>query len=194
MRTWTIGAAALLLSASGAAAPASADTAQATCEVRSDGKVKKDASGPCTFSQRQGYVDITLANDFTHNLTPGDAPNHYKDAKGHKVVRTVSGDEQTYKWDDRTIVVSFGAPASGQKDEVAGGPPADLKDLIGGKKVGGEVEDEMSARGWKLVKNSVEGDDVYTYYRKGKRCVSVHLDAARKVQSITSDYETECAK
>ncbi len=34
-----------------------ADSADATCEVRKDGETMKGRSGPCTFSQRQGYID-----------------------------------------------------------------------------------------------------------------------------------------
>ena len=86
MKAATITAAALLLAGSGAFSTARADTASANCEVREDGKVKKDASGPCEFSQRQGYVDIKLKSGFTYSLSPdGDKPNQYKDAKGHKV-------------------------------------------------------------------------------------------------------------
>ena len=44
---------------------ASADSAEATCEVRKDGDKKKEASGPCSFSQRQGYINIDLRNGKT---------------------------------------------------------------------------------------------------------------------------------
>ncbi|MEE4146601.1 MAG: hypothetical protein V2I26_17485, partial [Halieaceae bacterium] len=51
-----------------------ADSMDATCEFYSHGDKKKDRSGPCTFSQRQGYVDIGLTNGKTFNLTPGNKP------------------------------------------------------------------------------------------------------------------------
>lgn len=159
--------------------------------------MQKDASGACTFSQRQGYVDMTLTNGFAIGLSPTDQPDHFKDAKGHKVVRRVQGETHLYKWrdgDEKTIAVSFGAPASGEHDEVGGGAPADLKDLIGGKRVGGEVDDEMIARGWELVKNDVAGTEVYSYWRTGKRCVIVHFDEPCKVKSIAPGLESSCAK
>jgi len=48
-----------------------ADSAEAVCEVRKDGDTKRGASGPCTFSQRQGYVDLDLRNGDTYSLAPG---------------------------------------------------------------------------------------------------------------------------
>jgi len=101
------------------------------------------------------------------------------------------------KWcdgDEKTIALSFGATVSGGGDEVGGGAPADLKDLIGGKRVGGEVDDEMIARGWTQVKNDVAGTEVYSYWRKGKHCVIVHFDEPRKVKSIAPGLESSCAK
>jgi len=100
MRKSTVYSAVLLavLAAVGIAA-ASADTNYATCEVRKDGDTKNKASGPCTFSQRQGYVDIDLRNGDTYSLRPMDKPHHFKDQKGNKVVRTVSGGgTHEYKW------------------------------------------------------------------------------------------------
>ena len=47
-----------------------ADSADATCQVRKDGDTKHGASGPCTFSQRQGHIDIDLRNGDTISLSP----------------------------------------------------------------------------------------------------------------------------
>ena len=100
----------LMLLTAGAIPAASADTDYSTCEVRKDGDTKKKASGPCTFSQRQGYVDIDLRNGDTYSLRPMDKPNHFKDQKGNKVVRTVSGGgSHEYKWENKRIIVTFGA-------------------------------------------------------------------------------------
>ena len=109
-----IAAAALVLAAAGGAPSAHADTADADCQVRKKGDLAKDASGPCTFSQRQGYIDITLKNGGTYNLSPGERANHFKDQNGHGVERTAAGgDSHTYKWDNMQIVVTFGgAPAA----------------------------------------------------------------------------------
>ena len=40
---------------------AQADTRQANCEVRKNGETKQGKSGPCSFGQRQGYIDIRPA-------------------------------------------------------------------------------------------------------------------------------------
>jgi len=79
----------LLLGTVGLSQISCADTAEATCEVRKDSEAKAGQSGACTFSQRQGYVDISLRNGDSWSLTPGDEANQYRDQKGNKVVRTV---------------------------------------------------------------------------------------------------------
>ena len=105
-----IGVAASVLMASSFAftQAASADSTAATCEFYSHGDKKKDRSGPCSFSQRQGYVDIGLSNGKTFNLTPGNKPDHFRDQEDHKVVREHGdGGSQVYKWDEKKIVVTF---------------------------------------------------------------------------------------
>jgi hypothetical protein len=84
-----------------------ADTTEAMCVVHKQGE-KKNASGPCDFSQREGYVSIKLRNGDSYELRPGEKPNHFKDMKGNKVVRTVIGpNSHEYKWDGKKIVVTF---------------------------------------------------------------------------------------
>ena len=194
MRKATITATALLLATCGALATAHADTTSATCEVREDGKVKKEASGPCEFSQRQGYVDIKLKSGFTHSLSPvGDSANEYKDAKGHKVERSMNGENQVYKWDDKKIIVSFGGGSgdAGGGGEV-GDPAPGLQDLVHGKMRGGEVEDELAKRGWKQGKVDVQGDDVFSHFYKGEQCVVVKFDKSRHVESIVNGMMIDC--
>lgn len=199
MRKVTIMAAALLLGSSPFSA-AHADSTSANCEVREDGKVKKDASGPCEFSQRQGYVDIKLKNGFTHALSPdGDKPNAYKDAKGHKVERSMNGQNQVYKWDDRKIIVSFDGSSGGEGGGSGGGgevgdPAPGLQDLVHGKMRGGEVEDELAKRGWTQGKTEVQGDDVYSHFYKGDHCVVVRFDKSRHVESIVNGMMVDCKK
>jgi len=90
---------------------AQADTRDATCEVRKDGDKQKGKSGPCTFGQRQGYIDIDLKNGDTVSLSPGNNANHYRDQKGNKVVRTQSSaNSQTFKWENgKHVSVTFTA-------------------------------------------------------------------------------------
>ena len=80
---------------------AHADTAEANCEVRKDGDKQKGKSGPCTFGQRQGYIDIDLKNGDTISLSPvGNGPGKYKDQNGNKVTRTsATTSGMDFKWE-----------------------------------------------------------------------------------------------
>ena len=102
------------ISLSGWLSAAHADSADAMCQVRKDGETKQRQSGPCTFSQRQGYIDLDLRNGETYSLAPGNQPNHFKDQKGNKVVRTqAGGNTQEFKWEGGTkVVVTFNATSS----------------------------------------------------------------------------------
>jgi hypothetical protein len=93
---------------------AQADSLQATCEVRKDGETQQGKSGPCTFGQRQGYIDLDLRNGDTVSLSPTNQANHYKDQKGNKVVRTGTGtDRQEYKWEGgKRVIVTFASSPS----------------------------------------------------------------------------------
>lgn len=110
----SVSASLVLLALGGIAAPAYADSAQATCEVRKDGQAKQGQSGPCTFSQRQGYIDLDLRNGETYSLSPANQPNHFKDQKGNKVVRTqAGGSTQEFKWEGgKKVTVTFGGSSS----------------------------------------------------------------------------------
>jgi len=104
----------VVLAMCGMTSPAYADSAAATCEVSNDGQTKQGKSGPCTFSQRQGYIDIGLRNGDTYSLSPADKPNHFRDQKGHNVVRTQAGGAtHVYQWDGgRKVTVRFGESAA----------------------------------------------------------------------------------
>ena len=78
-----------------------ADSTDATCQVRKDGDKQKGKSGPCTFSQRQGYIDIDLKNGDTISLSPAGNANHYRDQHGNKVARTSAGTTgMSLKWEN----------------------------------------------------------------------------------------------
>jgi hypothetical protein len=104
----------VMLALCGMASSAYADSNDAFCEVRKDGQTKQGKSGPCTFSQRQGYIDLDLRNGQNYSLSPGNNANHYKDQKGNKVVRTqAGGNTQEFKWEGGTkVIVTFGETAS----------------------------------------------------------------------------------
>jgi hypothetical protein len=106
----------IAIAMSGWLSTAYADSADANCQVRKDGETKQGMSGPCTFSQRQGYIDLDLRNGETFSLKPTGQPNQFKDQNGKKVVRTqAGGDTQEFKWEGgKKVVVTFaGAPAGG---------------------------------------------------------------------------------
>jgi hypothetical protein len=86
-----------------------ADTAEATCEVRKDGDTQRGKSGPCTFSQRQGFIDIDLKNGETLSLSPGNSAEQYRDQRGNKVHRVRAGSHsQEFKWEGgKHVIVTF---------------------------------------------------------------------------------------
>jgi hypothetical protein len=171
-----------------------ADTAAANCELRKDGETKQGASGPCSFSQRQGYVDIDLPNGLSFNLRPTDEPNHFRDQEGKKVVRTVdAGGTHQYKWEGKKILVTFvdvGHRGNGHSDDT----PHDLRDLPGGRFVGGEVDDQMASRGYRHVRDKKSGGEIWSYWRsdKGGHCVVVHMDGSRRVSSVVNAPAPDC--
>jgi hypothetical protein len=89
---------------------ARADSTDATCEVRKDGDKQKGKSGPCTFSQRQGYISIDLKNGDTISLSPSGGAGHYRDQRGNKVTRTSAGTTgMSLKWENgKRIEVTWG--------------------------------------------------------------------------------------
>ena len=113
-KTAFLSASLVAIAVSGWLSTAHADSAEANCQVRKDGETKQGQSGPCTFSQRQGYIDLDLRNGETYSLAPGSQPNHFKDQKGNKVVRTqAGGDTQEFKWEGgKKVTVTFTATAS----------------------------------------------------------------------------------
>jgi hypothetical protein len=159
---------------------ARADSAAANCEVRKDGDKQGGKSGPCTFGQRQGYVDIDLKNGDTISLSPANQANQYRDQKGNKVVRTMQGQDQVYKWSNKTITVRFGGGASTQSSGGVGG----LQDMVNGRWVGAEVEEEMARRGYKSVREEAAGGYVTSVYKGHGKCVIVNLDTDKRVTSV----------
>lgn len=93
---------------------AHADSADATCEVRKNGDKQKGKSGPCTFSQRQGYIDIDLKNGDTIRLSPAGGTFKYRDQGGAKVTRTVMGQTEEYRWEGgKTLTLRYTSSGGG---------------------------------------------------------------------------------
>jgi hypothetical protein len=111
-----------------------ADSADANCEFYKHGDKKHDRWGGCSFSQRQGYVDITLINGDTYNLSPQSEANHFKDQNGNKVVRTqAEGSRQVYEWkkDEQKVVVTFNTSASRNAGVAGASAPSTNKVAVG---------------------------------------------------------------
>ena len=97
--------------------PGLADTAEAMCEVHKHGEVLKSESGPCGYSQRQGYVSISLRSGKRWELAPGDRANHFKDQNGNGVKRTAKDSSHAYEWKTQTIFVTFEPSGHGHNPE-----------------------------------------------------------------------------
>jgi hypothetical protein len=179
-------------------ASAHADSAEAMCEVRKDGDTKRGASGPCTFSQRQGYVDLDLRNGDTYSLAPGSKAGHYKDQKGNKVVRTRSGSAEEFKWEGgKKVIVTFasapGKHHQGSSNYRTGETAPDLADLVGAK--GGQAEGELERRGYSYATGSTSGNAKYSawYNRSTGRCVMIRTEEGR-YQSIIETLPADCGR
>lgn len=92
-----------------------ADSSNAYCSYFSHSDRDAKRSGPCSFSQRQGYVDIQLKNGDSFSLEPGSKANHFMDQKKRRLTRKLNGDgTQVYQWKThQRIEVSFDGGASG---------------------------------------------------------------------------------
>jgi hypothetical protein len=74
------------------AAPVTADSTEARCDIYPKGEDQVSAMLACTFGQRQGYITITRADGITHDLSPvGDAPGNFRDQDGRAVYREGGG-------------------------------------------------------------------------------------------------------
>lgn len=147
---------------------ASADSTEATCEVRKHGDKIKDASGPCTFSQRQGYIDLRLRNGDSYSLSPTDERDHFKDQEGNKVERTQAGGQtQKFEWKHRKIIVTFGG---GDRDDESSrrskDAPVRFDDLVGARASSGEQS--LEERGFRNVDTFTSGTTVYSIWFNGR--------------------------
>lgn len=109
-------------------APALSDQAKADCDMRERGDKKRNQSGPCEFSQRQGYIDITLNNGKTYSLSPSGNPDTFKDQDGKRVKRTeAGGNMHKYKWEHKNLTVRFNgsSASSGHHESSSSNGPAE---------------------------------------------------------------------
>lgn len=107
-------AACVTLASLGFAVATRADTTNARCDVYPKGEDRATSSDTCTFSQRQGYVTITLRDGTTYELSPSpDQPATYTDQSGRPATREDAlGDSGTiYRLADVSIFVYWDASA-----------------------------------------------------------------------------------
>jgi hypothetical protein len=89
-----------------------AQTVNARCDIHPGGQSRASTSVPCTFSQRQGYVAIQLADGTRHELSPkGDQPGTYVDGQGRPAYRNkgLGSRGQIYRLADQSIHVYWDA-------------------------------------------------------------------------------------
>jgi hypothetical protein len=174
---------------------AHADSAEAMCEVRKDGETKQKQSGPCTFSQRQGYIDLDMRNGETYSLAPGNKPGNFKDQKGNKVTRTQStGNTMELKWEGgRKIVVTFNATSASHGSSSHGNSTApQFKDLTGMDSI--KAIDKMSERGFRDVDSLQSGDTQYGifYHPSSRLCVQLTMAKGRVVSADDIQTHPKC--
>jgi uncharacterized protein YneR len=180
----------------GGGSPALADTASANCEVRKDGDTRKGATGSCTFSQRQGHINLDLKNGDSYSLTPTDRQGQYRDQKGNRVTRTITGSStEEFKWEGGKKILltfignpGFAPPASGGASRET--PPA-LADLVGVRASSGEME--LNRRGYAWQGTEKTGADSYSYWRErmNGQCVVVRTSDGRYA-SIAYAPDLDC--
>lgn len=110
----------------GIAFSAQADTTQARCDVYPRGEDTATSYGPCTFSQRQGYVTITLKDGTTYELSPD--PNRaatYTDQEGRTATRedALGMDGTIYRLADVSIYVYWEGSETGSGTTTAYSEP-----------------------------------------------------------------------
>ena len=101
-------AAVTTLATLGVGLAAKADTTTARCDVYPRGSDTATSSDTCTFSQRQGYVTITLKNGTVYDLTPSPTQAAtYTDQNGRPATRedALGTDGLIYRLADVSIFV-----------------------------------------------------------------------------------------
>lgn len=108
-----------------AATPALSDSAEARCDIYPAGADQLERTTDCVFSQRQGYITITLDDGATYDLEPvGDTPGNFRDAEGNPVYRQSGlGDQgQIFRLKDISIFLYWARAAAAGEAENATAP------------------------------------------------------------------------
>jgi hypothetical protein len=109
MKTWIFAVAAMSATW---AIPASADTAQARCDIYPAGSDQVSDMIRCAFSQRQGVVTIIREDGVTHVLSPtGEAVGNFEDQDGRTVYRQSGLGDQglIFRFPDESVFLYWNA-------------------------------------------------------------------------------------
>lgn len=99
---------------------ATADSAEARCDIYPKGEDHISAMIPCTFGQRQGNVTITRSDGVTHDLVAvGDDPGNYRDQHGKAVFRQsgLGSAGQIFRFEDESVYVYWDTSALNPVDD-----------------------------------------------------------------------------
>ena len=114
------------------ALPGRADWTDARCDIYPKGEDHTRQSGPCVFSQRQGYVTIRREDGVVHDLSPvGDDPGNYRDQQGRAVYRQsgLGSAGLIFRFPDESVYVYWQTAASrGEVDQDNPTAPYSTKD------------------------------------------------------------------
>jgi len=89
-----------------------ADTVDARCDIYLKGEDRASATIPCTFSQRQGYINIVRSDGVSHELEPtGTEPGNFSDQDGRPVYRQsgLGKDGLIFRFPDESVFVYWDA-------------------------------------------------------------------------------------
>ena len=98
---------------------ARADTVDARCDIYPKGMDKASASVACTFSQRQGFINITRSDGKTHELSPtDDQPGNFLDQSGQLAYRQsgLGKDGLIFRMADESVYVYWDASSLSTND------------------------------------------------------------------------------
>ena len=98
---------------------ARADTVDARCDIYPKGMDKASASVVCTFSQRQGFINITRSDGKKYELSPtGDQPGNFLDQSGQLAYRQsgLGKDGLIFRMADESVYVYWDASSLSTND------------------------------------------------------------------------------
>lgn len=108
-----------------------ADSTDARCDIYPKGSDRLEKMVPCTFSQRQGAVGITLQDGVRYDLVPyGESPGNYRDQQGRPAYRQSGLGNQglIFRLDEVSIYVYWDTSALNPSDKDSPTAPFSTKD------------------------------------------------------------------